>query len=528
MHSMHHHSESSPEEQLKQLLLAPELDLLAKLEERLHGLDQRVGHDPALTQSVRAVLADALRQAGEDDPERMSGVLAPLVVSSLREEIRSSKDMMVEALYPLTGRLVSAAVRNAFRELLENIDSHLTRTLSLTRMRLRVQSMVTRKSYSELVLQRFPPFQFNDALVIHRETGLLIAHAAEEEEGIDRDLVGAMLSAIMAFTRDAFRGDEAAELSTVEFGESQLFICSSPAITLAVNATGPVPPSVPQRLESAFQGLLDRWGRALVDFDGELDPADRFDLVADLQRRLRSIIAAAETTRPKRSLWKGAIVFALVVLVLAGLAVRASLDYRHGKEVEAQARHVVEQNASLLGYPIHALYDRETDTLRVTGLVPGYDERDSLRATLEAALPDETLDILLNTLPKAVPPATEHLQKWAHANVIFFLRNAEPRDEADASRKLGELAQLVLDTPDDVRLRIVGYADPLGSRAINERLTMARAEYVAAALEELGVPRKRMVVVGRPGEQILTNVVGEGSESRRTEFEVVLSRPGSP
>ena len=52
---------------------------------------------------------------------------------------------------------------------------------------------------------------------------------------------------------------------------------------------------------------------------------------------------------------------------------------------------------------------------------------------------------------------------------------------------------------------------------------MERAEYAASRLEKLGVPRSRMVVVGRPGEQFLTNVVGEGSESRRAEFEVILT-----
>jgi len=75
-----------------------------------------------------------------------------------------------------------------------------------------------------------------------------------------------------------------------------------------------------------------------------------------------------------------------------------------------------------------------------------------------------------------------------------------------------------------VRLRVVGYADALGSREVNERLTRSRAEYAAAELEAAGVPRERLVVVGRAGEQFLTNVVGEGSESRRVEFEVVLSR----
>ena len=107
--------------------------------------------------------------------------------------------------------------------------------------------------------------------------------------------------------------------------------------------------------------------------------------------------------------------------------------------------------------------------------------------------------------------------------MIFFTSGANPRDEVGVQARLEELAGLLLATPEAVRLRVVGYADPLGSRAINERLTMERAEYAASRLEKLGISRSRMVVMGRPGEQFLTNVVGQGSESRRTEFEVILT-----
>ena len=57
----------------------------------------------------------------------------------------------------------------------------------------------------------------------------------------------------------------------------------------------------------------------------------------------------------------------------------------------------------------------------------------------------------------------------------------------------------------------------------SERLVAVLDTYLAE-LEAAGVSRDRLVVVGRAGEQFLTNVVGEGSESRRVEFEVVLSR----
>jgi outer membrane protein OmpA-like peptidoglycan-associated protein len=532
---------SSPEEELKHLLLSHELDLLEKLEERLASVQDRVGDDKVFQRSVRRVIVDALREAGVEDHERLSSILAPLVLSSLREEIRGSRDMMVEALYPLTGRLVSAAVRNAFRELLERIDTTLSQAFSFTRLRIRAQALLTRRSQAELLLQRFPFFELEDGLVVHRPTGLLVVRTGEDdpegeetgqETGIDSDLVGGMLSAIMSFTKDAFGEGDSGELSTLEFGDSTLFMHSSPTITLAVKTSGTAPASFDGRLERAFVGFLDRWGEPLRDFEGELDPEQAMDMAADLRSRLRAVDTATKSSAgPKRPVGKAVAVLAVLLLVLFGFQAKRFMDAREAERreasiaaVESTARDAIARDPAVLGYPIQADYDRQAEVLRVRGLVPGYEERDSLRTALTDALPDTSLDYQMNTLPKAVPPATDRLQKWARANVIFFTRGATPRDEAGVQAKLVEAAKLLLGTPAGVRLRVVGYADPLGSRSINERLTRQRAEFAASGLEKAGVPRERLVVVGRPGEQFLTNVVGAGSESRRVEFEVVLSR----
>jgi hypothetical protein len=85
------------EEELKELLLGSELDLLASLEERCGALEDRVGDDPALRESVRSVIVDVLRDAGVRDHERLATVIAPAVVASIRTEIKNSRDLMVDA-----------------------------------------------------------------------------------------------------------------------------------------------------------------------------------------------------------------------------------------------------------------------------------------------------------------------------------------------------------------------------------------------------------------------------------------------
>ena len=98
--------DAQTEQELKQLLFSRELAQLSDLQRRADQIDARVGDGPALTESVETVLVEVLRTAQARDHERVASALAPLIVSSMRAEIRNSRDMMVEALYPITGRLV--------------------------------------------------------------------------------------------------------------------------------------------------------------------------------------------------------------------------------------------------------------------------------------------------------------------------------------------------------------------------------------------------------------------------------------
>jgi len=512
----------TPEEELKRLLLSNELDLLDELDERLQELVDRVGDDAALRASVRSIIVDVLRDAGAADHERLSTILAPLMLSSLRAEIRGSRDMMVEALYPLTGRLVTTAVKNAFRELLQTLDSKVTETFSWDYLKVRLEALFSRRSTAELMLQRFPPFSADEMLVIHRPTGLLIARAGDEES-VDRDLVGSMLNAVMALTRDAFAEGSGGELSTLEFGDSQLFVKSSPTLILVVVTHGVPPKSFDASLERLFNSFLDTWGPLLSDFDGDLDPEREIELGTFLRTTSVDVVRDARVTSSGGSIKRPAAVLGIVVLVLlAWGGSRAWAAYQVDR-VETAAEEIVADQVRLAGYPISVRYDADERVLRVGGLTPDVESREALIEALEAGVEAE-LVLALNTLPPPpvvdAPDPIADLEDYAHLNVIYFSEGVTPRAPEVAEEVLQRVAELTLDTPDYVRLRVIGYVDPLGTREVNEQLALSRARFAFDRLVELGIAPGRMSLVGRPGERPLTQEVGVDSDSRRTEFEI--------
>ncbi len=96
---------------------------------------------------------------------------------------------------------------------------------------------------------------------------------------------------------------------------------------------------------------------------------------------------------------------------------------------------------------------------------------------------------------------------------------------SDSSRVwLAATAATILADP-GVRLEVAGYTDDTGARAVNERLSLARAESVRAFLVEAGVPAASLVAKGYgPADPIASNATAAGrAENRRVELRRVAT-----
>jgi len=85
------------------------------------------------------------------------------------------------------------------------------------------------------------------------------------------------------------------------------------------------------------------------------------------------------------------------------------------------------------------------------------------------------------------------------ADVVFKTADASINAfELPSLRKIGALAASL---PPGATVRIDGYADPRGPAALNDDLSLQRAESVALALEKAGCPQDRLVVRGHGAAQ---------------------------
>lgn len=420
------HSDNNPqnEEELKQLLFARELALLADLK-------ARVGDESAMTKSVETVLVQVLRSAEARDHERVAAALAPLILSSMRNEIRNSRDMMVDALYPITGRLIAAAVKDAIKKAFEQVDERLDSALSWDRWRARVVSKITGRNQAEILFHYRPVFRIEAFLLADRATGTPIARFGgfgARDDASDDELFAGMLNATLTFARNALRETEGGDLRRLDFGGAELFLRTSPTLLLAVRANGPPPADIDERLEQVFVSFLSA-NRELIDVEGPINPDLGVQLSDDLLARLNSV-ADKSAEESKGLPWKGILLGAAVALALAWFGGNAFLAERSRTKLLDSTHAAIASLPSLNGYRIDAAVDGSD--LTVNGLAP--------TAAVVAALTDKlnqvaadagvTLTVDLNTLPT---PAEQSATAVAAALL------------PDVDKRLGPLSRTVAD-----------------------------------------------------------------------------------
>ena len=106
------------------------------------------------------------------------------------------------------------------------------------------------------------------------------------------------------------------------------------------------------------------------------------------------------------------------------------------------------------------------------------------------------------------------------ADMAFDTGRAELK--AVASRTLLKIVQLLQLNPARV-VRVEGYSDSLGNKAMNMQLSQQRAQAVADALVDLGIRRERVEVVGYGEAYPLSENASARGRAQNRRVEVVFS-----
>lgn len=175
---------------------------------------------------------------------------------TVQKELKNSQDEVINALYPIIGKLISKFLRAELEKITERIDRNINDTFSLKTWQRRIQALFSGNSQSEIVLSELEKPYIEEVFVLENGSGLLIGNAALEEN-IDRDMVAGLLTAIKAFAEDAFT-QKNATLSTIEYENLKLFVRSYHTITVAFVVRGIINNPFKERLNLLSDEFLEQ------------------------------------------------------------------------------------------------------------------------------------------------------------------------------------------------------------------------------------------------------------------------------
>ncbi|MDM0079155.1 OmpA family protein [Variovorax sp. J31P179] len=560
---------------MRRVLLERERVALAQLQEKFDDPKQ-------LADAVGSVLPAAFALAAAQD-DRLGLAISPTVERATQASIQKNPGRMVDILYPVMGPAIRKAIAETLEGSLQSLNQALKHSLSWRGLKWRIEAWRTGSSFAEVVLKHTAVFRVDHVFLIHRKTGLLLAHVARDDATTrDPQLVSAMLSAIQDFVRDSFDesasgGTSSGGIDSLRLGDLLLWCEEGPSAFLAAVIHGTPPAMLRTRLGETLGSVHDQWRGALEEFSGDTTPFE----AAQPLLRLCLLSQAAETHRKVSPLmW-------LIPLLLLG-----ALGWWVGQRI-IERRHVDAYVSSLQDQPgiVVMNAERRDGKWLVSGL------RDPLAAQPEALLAKTDLDparivgrwepyqalhpaIVLKRLQATLdPPPTVILaqdasgirasgnapQRWMEKARAFVqtlpagapkvdlsalkdvqdpdylrLRDAiqaqlihfdfsMPRPAADQETKLDtvagymrELVQVARDQGFPVKVTIVGHADATGKDTSNLALSVGRAEVVRSMLRARGVDPSVLAVRGAGPLEPLRPGASEDelSMNRRVSFGV--------
>lgn len=393
-----------------------------RLAERADAAFDRAGSDDRLLKSVAGIIDGALREAEVSRHEQLSRAIAPLIVKTIKYELKNSQAEMVDALYPITGKLVAQYVRAAMNDLMADINRRLGGgRLSELEARAKAQGVTV----AELVLADTQALKIDELFLVRRGSGELVAHWEREEEGLpgqqasaaagsNRDvLIAGYLSGIAAFSEEAF-DDKKGSLRSLDMDGERIFVRASPAYLLAARCSGSAPAAVEQVIDDEFVQVLQAYKDMLAETgtapgsppSSQSVAALLPSLAASFERRFAEKrdeieLRAAKTLAAKPRVSRLAVAAALVLLPLAAWGGWIAYTSYATSRTQQAAAAVVGAVEPLAGYPVQVDVARGGRAVTISGLAPTVEAKDLLTQRLQRDVAWADVANNLTVLPAA-------------------------------------------------------------------------------------------------------------------------------
>ncbi|MGL5196224.1 MAG: OmpA family protein [Chroococcales cyanobacterium] len=509
------------------------------------AITQQIKESPQdVAKALGPEMAMAIKEQIRLDRNSIAQVLAPEMGRTIKEQIRLERDAMVDALYPVIGNTISKYMTEAIK----SINDKVANALSMEGVERKIRSKVQGVSEAELILQESIPFVVQAVFLIHKASGLVIAEAQKEGDyRLESEMVAGMLTAIRSFVNDCIvKPGEISELSEVEYGDSKIILEVGGYCYLAVIVKGNPSKAFINKMQKMVTIIILDYEQPIQEFDGDpanvphriqelvdqliesnAPKADRkpytlwglfiggctlmlifwigFFYYSSVQRRLQSQVAVALSSAPELAVYRLDVAAKRNRVIVSGKLPNPEL--RQQAEIIAAAAagdRILENDIIAVDVPPDPTLVRG-EVARVSEV---FNQRNGVEIT--ANYQDRTVTIAGTVLEMSLAnQIVQGFQQIPGVNSVVSTLKLDPvtiqtriyfdpgsaRLNPSYEPTLATLNEFLEQYPEK-NLRIIGHSDRTGSRRINERLALQRAQAVQTALIQLGIQPTRLEAIG--------------------------------
>ncbi|MEL6589345.1 MAG: hypothetical protein AAFQ87_09625 [Bacteroidota bacterium] len=239
-------------DQLRDLLFEEELRAQTLLEKDVLMLRKIVMEEEELADHLEPHFQRNVEYLKENFPHLFGRYLG----EAIKIQIRDSQAEIIDALYPIIGKLISKYLRAEIQRISQQLDNRLSDPFSWNTLKLRWKAFRSGISYEELLMQQAAKGQIKEIFVIDKDSGMLLGH--HSLGGVTHpDMVAGMLKGLQDFVEHAL--DTASEeLEEIEYDRHTFLLHNLETITIAVVVDGDFSANFRSRLRKHIFDFVEK------------------------------------------------------------------------------------------------------------------------------------------------------------------------------------------------------------------------------------------------------------------------------
>ncbi len=221
---------------LQNLLFVEDGKLTDAIQQEIEALRNEIRGHKEIEERVMPLIDGKVEYLQENFAE----LFGPAMAETIKKQIVESQDEMIDALYPIIGKLIRKFLAKELERIVARLDSSINDAFSWKSWRKRMVRWFKGESSKDSLVREMARPEFEDVYIIDKESGLL-AGSWSKQHTTDQDMVAGMLTAIKSFVESAFQAGEQ-DLETIEYDTYKILIHNFHTFYIAVIVSGVVSP----------------------------------------------------------------------------------------------------------------------------------------------------------------------------------------------------------------------------------------------------------------------------------------------